>query len=63
MTGSAKHYTLVPRDKLVKAKNDTENKLVLQLVQVTLFDAGVYKCVMKYHGKKKTLLTALNVGE
>lgn len=63
MMGSAKTYIAVPQDKLVKVKNDKQNKLVLQLSRVTLSDAGVYKCVMKYHGKKKTLLTALNVGE
>lgn len=63
MVGSAQTYSAIPRGKLIKTKNYSENKLVLPLTQVSQSDAGVYRCVMKYHGKKKVLLTGLDLGE
>ncbi|KXJ28450.1 Hemicentin-1 [Exaiptasia diaphana] len=62
MVGSSKTYTEIPRERLLKIKNNNENKLILKLSLIDEPDAGVYKCTMKYHGKKRTLLTALDVG-
>ncbi|KAK3752604.1 hypothetical protein QZH41_018808, partial [Actinostola sp. cb2023] len=64
MVSSARSYTRISSqsDRVRKVKSSSENKLILMLRDITMADEGVYKCVMKLHGKKNVRLAAVDVG-